>query len=121
MFRITTLALIAGVCAPAPAIAQQVTTITRGTVSTTAAEWPDIVARKKGFYEKERLKVDQAIISPTTITSSLIGGSVQIGFIGGSAMVQAIEAGRDRCGAGGVSRHALPSVSRPCSRSIAAR
>jgi hypothetical protein len=25
-------------------------TVTRGTVSTTAVEWPDIVARKKGMY-----------------------------------------------------------------------
>jgi NitT/TauT family transport system substrate-binding protein len=82
-----------------PALAQAqtkpLTTITRGTVSTTAAEWPDVVAKRKGFYEKEGLKVEQAMISPTTITSSLIGGSIQIGFINGAAMVQAIEAGAD--------------------------
>jgi ABC-type nitrate/sulfonate/bicarbonate transport system substrate-binding protein len=69
--------------------------ITRGTVSTTAVEWPDMVARKKGFYEKEGLKVEQALISPTTITSSLIGGSIQVGFINASQLVIADEAGAD--------------------------
>jgi NitT/TauT family transport system substrate-binding protein len=69
--------------------------ITRGTVSTTAVEWPDIVARRKGFYEKEGLKVEQALISPTTITPSLIGGSIQIGFINASQLVIAVEAGAD--------------------------
>lgn len=69
--------------------------ITRGTVSVTATEWPDIVARKKGFYEKEGLKVEQALISPTTITPSLIGGSIQIGFINASQLVIAVEAGAE--------------------------
>jgi ABC-type nitrate/sulfonate/bicarbonate transport system substrate-binding protein len=74
--------------------------VTRGTVSTTAVEWPDIVARKKGFYEKEGLKVEQALISPTTITPSLIGGSIQIGFISASQLVIAVEAGADLVGVG---------------------
>lgn len=70
-------------------------TVTRGTVSTTAVEWPDIVAQKKGFYEKEGLKVEQALISPTTITPSLIGGTIQFGFINASSMVLADKAGAD--------------------------
>ncbi len=69
--------------------------ITRGTVSTTAVEWPDVIARRKGFYEKESLKVEHALISPTTITPSLIGGSIQIGFINASQLVIADKAGAD--------------------------
>ena len=79
----------------APAGAQALKTFTRGTVSTTAVEWPDIIARKKGFYEKEGLKVEQALLSPTTITPSLIGGSIQIGFINASQLVIADKAGAD--------------------------
>ena len=69
--------------------------VTRGTVSTTAVEWPDIVARKKGFYEKEGLTVEQALISPTTITPSLIGGTIQFGFLNASSLVLADLAGAD--------------------------
>ena len=83
----------------APSLAQTparaLKTVTRGTVSTTAVEWPDIVANKKGFYEKEGLKVEHAIISPTTITPSLIGGTIQFGFINASSMVLATKAGAD--------------------------
>lgn len=81
----------------APALAQTapIKVITRGTVSTTAVEWPDIVARKKGFYEKEGLKVEQALISPTTITPSLIGGTIQIGFLNASSLILADKAGAD--------------------------
>jgi ABC-type nitrate/sulfonate/bicarbonate transport system substrate-binding protein len=83
----------------APALSQgsnpNLKTITRGTVSTTAVEWPDIVARKKGFYKKEGLKVEQALLAPTTITSSLIGGSIEIGFINASQLVIVDEAGAD--------------------------
>ena len=82
-----------------PTVAQTgntgVKVITRGTVSTTAVEWPDVIARRKGFYEKESLKVEQALISPTTITPSLIGGSIQIGFINASQLVIADKAGAD--------------------------
>lgn len=70
-------------------------TFIRGTVSTTAVEWPDIVARQKGFYAKEGLKIDQALISPTTITPSLIGGSIQFGFINASSMILADVSGAD--------------------------
>ncbi len=70
-------------------------TVTRGTVSTTAVEWPDIVAQKKGFYAKEGLKVEHALISPTTITPSLISGAIQFGFINASSMVLADKAGAD--------------------------
>jgi ABC-type nitrate/sulfonate/bicarbonate transport system substrate-binding protein len=69
--------------------------VTRGTVSSTAVEWPDMVARKKGFYEKQGLKVEEALISPTTITPSLIGGTIQFGFINASDMMVAIKAGAD--------------------------
>jgi NitT/TauT family transport system substrate-binding protein len=79
----------------APAFAQStgVTTINRGTISLTAAEWPTIIAQRKGLFERERLKVEQAIISPTTITSSLIGGSIDIGFIGATQLLVGGEAG----------------------------
>ena len=75
--------------------ARPLKTVTHGTVSTTAVEWPDIVATKKGFYEKEGLKVEHALISPTTITPSLIGGTIQFGFIPATAMVLADKAGAD--------------------------
>ena len=91
------LVMLASACVQ-PALAQSnpnLKVITRGTVSTTAVEWPDMIARKKGFYEKEGLKVEQALISPTTITPSLIGGSIQIGFINASQLVIAVEAGAD--------------------------
>lgn len=99
MLRRAGFALLAIVAAAqaAPAIAQNsnLKVITRGTVSATAADWPDFVARAKGFYEKEGLKVEHAVISPTTITPSLIGGSVQIGFINASQMIIADKAGAD--------------------------
>ncbi len=82
-----------------PALAQGAspnpTVVTRGTVSTTAVEWPDIVARRKGFYEKESLKVEQALISTTTITPSLIGGTIQFGFINASQLILADKAGAE--------------------------
>jgi NitT/TauT family transport system substrate-binding protein len=70
-------------------------TVTRGTVSTTGAEWPDMVASDKGFYEKEGLKVEHVILSPTTITPSLIGGSMEFGFINAAQLMQAVETGAD--------------------------
>jgi len=70
-------------------------TFIRGTVSTTAVEWTDMIARQKGFYAAEGLKIDQALISPTTITPSLIGGSIQFGFINASSMILADESGAD--------------------------
>ena len=54
-----------------------------------------MIARRKGFYEKEGLKVEEALISPTTITPSLIGGTIQFGFINASDMMVAIKAGAD--------------------------
>ena len=76
-----------------PALAQ--TNVTRGTVSLTATEWPSIVAQKKGFYAKEGLRVDEITTSPTTITPTLIGGSIQFGFINASQLIIAIEADAD--------------------------
>lgn len=83
--------------AASPALAQgaSLKTVTRGTVSTTAVEWPDMVARARGFYAKEGLNVEQALISPTTITPSLIGGTIQFGFINASSMIVADKAGAD--------------------------
>jgi NitT/TauT family transport system substrate-binding protein len=95
MFLLVMLAYAAMPPASAQTTTPNLKVITRGTVSTTAVEWPDIVARRKGFYEKEGLKVEQALISPTTITPSLIGGSIQIGFINASQLVIAVEAGAD--------------------------
>jgi len=81
----------------APAMAQSANgslkTITRATVSATAIEWPDFVARAKNFYAKEGLKVEEALISPTTITPSLIGGTIEIGFINASSLIVAVKAG----------------------------
>lgn len=90
-------ATIAAGCAPvrSQGAGGDLKTFTRGTVSTTAVEWPDIVARKKGFYANEGLKMEQALISPTTITPSLIGGSIQFGFINASQLVIADKAGAD--------------------------
>jgi ABC-type nitrate/sulfonate/bicarbonate transport system substrate-binding protein len=97
-FILSGLMVAAGIAA-APAFAQTakapLKTVTRGTVSTTAIEWPDIIARKMGFYTKEGLNVEQALISPTTITPSLIGGTIQFGFINASSMVLAAKAGAD--------------------------
>ncbi|SEB57324.1 ABC-type nitrate/sulfonate/bicarbonate transport system, substrate-binding protein [Beijerinckia sp. 28-YEA-48] len=70
-------------------------TVVRATVSTTAVEWPDIIAKDKGFYEKEGLNVEHIMTSPTTITPSLIGGTTQFGFINASQLVLAIEGGAD--------------------------
>lgn len=84
--------VVASACA-GPALAQ--TKVTRGTVSLTATEWPTIVAQKKGFYEKEGLKVEEIMTSPTTITPTLIGGSIQFGFINASQLIIAIEAEAD--------------------------
>lgn len=82
-----------------PALAQtgssNLRTITRGTISATAMDWPDYVARGKGLYQKESLKVEHALISPTTITSSLIGGSIQVGLIGATQLILAVESGAD--------------------------
>lgn len=89
------LLLAAGVAAPALSETGDLKIITRGTVSTTAVEWPDIIARHKGLYEKEGLKVEHALISPTTITPSLIGGTIQIGFINASQLILADKAGAD--------------------------
>jgi ABC-type nitrate/sulfonate/bicarbonate transport system substrate-binding protein len=89
------LLLAAGLATPASAQTGDLKVITRGTVSTTAVEWPDIIARRKGFYKKEGLRVEQALISPTTITPSLIGGTIQIGFINASQLILADKAGAD--------------------------
>ncbi len=95
-------ALVAAFLATSPAIqfamAQSggsLKVVTRGTVSTTAVEWPDVIARKFGFYKSEGLEVEQALISATTITPSLIGGTIQIGFINASSMILADKAGAD--------------------------
>ncbi|MSQ73141.1 MAG: ABC transporter substrate-binding protein [Betaproteobacteria bacterium] len=87
-------ALLASLIAPA-AYPQSAgyATVNRGTISLTAAEWPTIIAQRKGLFERERLKVEQAIISPTTIASSLIGGSIDVGFIGATQLLVAVEAG----------------------------
>jgi len=99
MFKTAAIGLTAMVMASNPAFAQSappaLKAFIRGTVSTTAVEWPDIIARQKGFYAKEGLKIDQALISPTTITPSLIGGSIQFGFINASSMILADESGAD--------------------------
>ena len=81
--------------AAAQAPASALGTFTRGTVSTTAVEWTDIIARDKGFYAAEGLNIKAALISPTTITPSLIGGSIQFGFINASSMILADESGAD--------------------------
>lgn len=69
--------------------------ITRGSVSLTAAEWPNIIAEKKGFYAKEGLKVDTVLISPQNVVSSLIGGSVQIGMVPATQLILSIQSGAD--------------------------
>ena len=99
MFKQSTIALatmlLTSSLAAAQGAAPALKTFIRGTVSTTAVEWPDIIARQKGFYAKEGLKIDQALISPTTITPSLIGGSIQFGFINASSMILADVSGAD--------------------------
>lgn len=66
-----------------------------GTISITAANWPDFIALKKGMLAKDKLEVDRAIISPQAITAAMIGGSIQIGFIGATQMIAADDAGAD--------------------------
>jgi ABC-type nitrate/sulfonate/bicarbonate transport system substrate-binding protein len=90
-----TMLAAAGPLASTSVQAQAPTIVTRGTVSSTGAEWPDIVAREKGFYAKEGLKVDQVLLTPTTITPSLIGGSIDFGFLNAAQMIQADITGAD--------------------------
>jgi ABC-type nitrate/sulfonate/bicarbonate transport system substrate-binding protein len=67
--------------------------IVRGAVSLTAAEWPNIIATEKGFYAKQGLSVETVQISPQTIVSSLIGGSVQIGMVPATQLILSIRSG----------------------------
>jgi ABC-type nitrate/sulfonate/bicarbonate transport system substrate-binding protein len=64
-----------------------------GTISITAANWPYYVAQAKGIYAKHNLKVERSIISAQTITSAVIGGSIQIGFLGATQMIAADDVG----------------------------
>jgi ABC-type nitrate/sulfonate/bicarbonate transport system substrate-binding protein len=67
--------------------------IIRGTVSLTAAEWTNIIATQKGFYTQQGLSVETVQISPQTIVSSLIGGSVQIGMVPSTQLILSIRSG----------------------------
>jgi ABC-type nitrate/sulfonate/bicarbonate transport system substrate-binding protein len=75
--------------------AGDVTTITRAAMSRTSNEWPMFVATHKGFFAREKIAVKTSVISPATITSSLIGGAVQIGFIPAYQLVLSVEKGAD--------------------------
>jgi ABC-type nitrate/sulfonate/bicarbonate transport system substrate-binding protein len=73
--------------------ANGITTITRASMSRTSNEWPLFVATHKGFFDREKIAVKTSVISPATITSSLIGGAVEIGFIPAYQLVLSVEKG----------------------------
>jgi NitT/TauT family transport system substrate-binding protein len=73
--------------------ASDVVTITRASMSRTSNEWPLFVAAHKGFFAREKIAVKTSVISPAAITSSLIGGAVEIGFIPAYQLVLSVEKG----------------------------
>jgi ABC-type nitrate/sulfonate/bicarbonate transport system substrate-binding protein len=64
-------------------------------VSLAPVEWPVYVADAKGFFAKQHLTVKYAVISPSNITGSLIGGAVDIGLIPAYQLVLAVQKGAD--------------------------
>lgn len=67
--------------------------LSRAGVSVAPMEWPVYVAEAKGFFAKHHLAVRSSVISPSTITGSLIGGAVDVGLIPAYQLVLAVQKG----------------------------
>jgi NitT/TauT family transport system substrate-binding protein len=89
---------IAHLMAPRNAIAQRPapTTITAAVIGVTVSIWPAIVARDKGFFEEEGLRLDFVTSGASARSIQQVGAGVA--HIGSSSMVdtvRAIDAGAD--------------------------
>lgn len=69
-------------------------TITIGTTSRTANDWPTYVADRYGFFAANGLKPDVIVVGVTSgIAQQLTGGSLDLGEITTTQMVEAVQGG----------------------------
>lgn len=68
-------------------------TMSRAAVSRAPADWPVFVAEQKGFFAREKVKVDSVYVSPANITGSLIGGAFDVALIPAYQLVLSVQKG----------------------------
>lgn len=67
--------------------------ISRAAISRAPADWPVFVADQKGFFAREKIKVDTLYVSPANITGSLIGGAFDIALVPAYQLVLSVQKG----------------------------
>jgi ABC-type nitrate/sulfonate/bicarbonate transport system substrate-binding protein len=67
--------------------------MSRAAVSRAPADWPVFVAEQKGFFGREKIKVDSVYVSPANITGSLIGGAFDVALIPAYQLVLSVQKG----------------------------
>ena len=72
---------------------KDVHTLSRAAISRAPADWPVFVAEQKGFFVREKLKVDNLYVSPANITGSLIGGAFDVALVPAYQLVLSVQKG----------------------------
>jgi ABC-type nitrate/sulfonate/bicarbonate transport system substrate-binding protein len=74
---------------------KDIVTLSRASVSRAPADWGVFIADQKGFFAREKLKVNQSIISPANMAGSLIGGAIDVALVPAYELVLAVQKGAD--------------------------
>ena len=99
---------------------REVVDLKRATVSVTGTQWPEFVADKKGFYEREGLRVETIVVNPRSSITSLITGAIDLSFANAGDLVLAVDQGADLVAVGsGVERGLYLLIARPEIRTFA--
>ncbi|MFI4987409.1 MAG: ABC transporter substrate-binding protein [Alphaproteobacteria bacterium] len=79
-----------------PAAAAELKKVNVGEVAPIALFWPDFVAQKKGFYEKEGLDVDAVFVgSVAGSVQQMMGGALDVVFTTAETAIRAVDKGGD--------------------------
>jgi ABC-type nitrate/sulfonate/bicarbonate transport system substrate-binding protein len=61
--------------------------------SVTAVHWPDFVAAREGFNEREGLTVDTVLLPAESMIAALVGGSVEVALANATQLVLSVDKG----------------------------